>query len=191
MNDVTRILFAIEAGDPHAAAQLLPLVYDELRRLAAQKLAQEKPGQTLQATALVHEAYLRLVDADQAPRWDNRGHFFAAAAEAMRRILVESARHKRRLKHGGGRQREELRSDLLITPTPDEDVIALDAALGKLAARYPLHARLVELRYFAGLTGEEAARLLGISSSTADRNWVFARAWLRRELGQGEKTENP
>jgi RNA polymerase sigma factor (TIGR02999 family) len=191
MSEVTRILSAIEQGDPQAAAQLLPLVYDELRRLAAQKLAHEKPGQTLQPTALVHEAYLRLVGGPEAQQWHSRGHFFAAAAEAMRRILVESARRKRRLKHGGGKQRQELLADLVAVSAPDEDVIALDAALSKFAEKHPLHARLVELRYFGGLTGDEAASLLGISPSTADRHWVFARAWLRRELQAGEKTEIP
>ncbi len=191
MNDVTRILSAIEAGDASAASQLLPLVYDELRRLAAQKLAQEKPGHTLQATALVHEAYLRLVDGGKGQEWHGRAHFFAAAAEAMRRILVESARRKRRLKHGGGRERQELLPDGIAAPAPDEDLLALDAALARFAVGYPLQAQLVELRYFAGLTGDEAARLLGMSPSTADRHWVFARAWLRRELQRGEKTENP
>jgi RNA polymerase sigma factor (TIGR02999 family) len=191
MSEVTRILSALEQGDPYAAQRLLPLVYDELRKLAAQRLAEEKPGQTLQATALVHEAYLRLVGSERrgsSPRWDGRGHFFAAAAEAMRRILVESARRKRRLKHGGGWQRQELHADIAGAPEPDEDVIALDAALTRLTESHPVHARLVELRYFAGLTGNEAAALLGISPSTADRHWVFARAWLRRELQGDEKT---
>ena len=193
--DVTRILSAVEHGDPHAAEQLLPLVYEELRQLAAQRLAQEAPGQTLQPTALVHEAYLRLVAtpgggaAAAEPSWDSRRHFFAAAAEAMRRILIESARRKKRLKHGGGRRRQELSADVAGAPEADEDLIALDAALVKFAEKYPLHARLVELRYFAGLTGDEAARLLDISPSTADRHWAFARAWLRRELQPGEKAE--
>ena len=192
MSDVTRILSALRQGDVYAAEQLLPLVYDELRKLAAQRLAQEKPGHTLQATALVHEAYLRLVatpgrEAGEAePGWDSRRHFFAAAAEAMRRILVESARRKKRLKHGGGKQRQELPADLAIVHAPDDELLALDAVLGKFAEKYPLQARLVELRYFAGLTGDEAAGLLGISPSTADRHWVFARAWLRRELRRGE-----
>ena len=194
MSDVTRILSAVERGDPLAADQLLPLVYQELRQLAAQRLALEKPGQTLQPTALVHEAYLRLVAslggaAAAEPSWDSRRHFFGAAAEAMRRILIESARRKKRLKHGGGRRRQELSADVAGAPEADEDLIALDAALVKFAEKYPLHARQVELRYFAGLTGAEAARLLDISPSTADRHWAFARAWLRRELQPGEKAE--
>jgi RNA polymerase sigma factor (TIGR02999 family) len=183
MNEVTQVLDRLEQGDPHAAAQLLPLVYTELRRLAAHKLAQERPGQTLDATALVHEAYLRLVG-DQA--FNGRGHFFAAAAEAMRRILVENARRKGRRKHGAGRQRQELPSDLIEDAPPDDDLLAMDAALAKLAVHDPLKARLVELRFFAGLTGEQAALALGISPSAADRHWVFARAWLRRELGVGQ-----
>jgi RNA polymerase sigma factor (TIGR02999 family) len=185
MSEVTRILTAIEQGDPHAAGQLLPLVYDELRRLAAQKLAQEKPGQTLDATALVHEAYLRLVGAGAGPHWDNRRHFFAAAAEAMRRILVENARRKQAAKHGGGRQRQDLDAEALAAPEPDLDLLALDAALLRLAEHDPLKARLVELRYFAGLTGDEVAAVLGLSASSADRQWAYARAWLRRELGFG------
>jgi RNA polymerase sigma factor (TIGR02999 family) len=194
MNDVTRILSAIEQGDPSAAGQLLPLIYDELRKLAAQKLAREQPGQTLQATALVHEAYLRLVDDSEARCWDRRGHFFAAAATAMHRILIERARQKRRQVHGGGRQRRELHPDLVASPEQNEDLLALDSALTKLAERDPVKARLVELRYFAGLTGEEAAKVLGISARTADRYWVYARAWLRREMEGGnrdEKLENP
>jgi RNA polymerase sigma factor (TIGR02999 family) len=192
MSEVTRILSALGQGDLHAAQQLLPLVYDELRRLAAQRLAQEKPGHTLQPTALVHEAYLRLVAGPGGAEsgWDGRRHFFAAAAEAMRRILIESARRKRRLKHGGGKQRQELPADLAAVHAPDDDLIALDAALTRFAEKYPVQARLVELRYFAGLTGDEAADLLGISPSTADRHWVFARAWLRRELRRGEKSED-
>jgi RNA polymerase sigma factor (TIGR02999 family) len=185
MTDVTQILSAIEQGDPHAPGQLLPLVYDELRRLAAQRLAQERPGQTLDATALVHEAYLRLVGPGPGQAWDSRGHFFAAAAEAMRRILVENARRKARIKHGAGRRREELDPDLVAARGQDEELLALDAALAKFAARDPLKARLVELRYFAGLTGDQAAEVLDISPSTADRHWVFARAWLRRELESG------
>ena len=185
MTDVTRILSAIEGGDPAAAEQLLPLVYDELRRLAAQKLAQEKPGQTLQATALVHEAYLRLVGGGRERPWESRGHFFAAAAEAMRRILVENARRKRCGKHGGGRQRRDLDAGSLAAPEPEMDLLALDAALNRLAEQDPLKARLVELRYFAGLTGDQAAAALGISASSADRHWVYTRAWLRRELGTG------
>jgi RNA polymerase sigma factor (TIGR02999 family) len=189
MSELTRILSAIEQGEPSAAGRLLPLVYDELRKLAAQRLAQEKPGQTLEATALVHEAYLRLVDGDQARHWNNRGHFFAAAAEAMRRILVEGARRKARLKHGGGRRRRELHPDLAAAPEPDEDLLALDAALAKLAHTDPLKARLVELRYFAGLTGDQAAQTLGIAPRTADRHWVFARAWLRREMDTSRAAE--
>jgi RNA polymerase sigma factor (TIGR02999 family) len=185
MSEVTRILSAIEQGDPHAAGQLLPLVYDELRRLAAQKLAQEKPGQTLEATALVHEAYLRLVGTGEGPHWDNRRHFFAAAAEAMRRILVENARRKQAHKHGGGRQRRDLDAEALVAAEPNLDLLALDAALHRLAEHDPLKARLVELRYFAGLTGDQAAAVLGLSPSSADRQWVYARAWLRRELGFG------
>jgi RNA polymerase sigma factor (TIGR02999 family) len=188
MSDITRILLQIESGDPSAVEQLLPLVYDELRKLAAQKLTHERPGQTLQATALVHEAYLRLATTPEnepgqgRKRWDGRGHFFAAAAEAMRRILIERARQKQRIAHGGGRRREELQQDLIAAPEPDEDLLALDAALTRLAQRDPVKARLVELRYFAGLTGEQAAEILGISPSTADRYWVYARAWLRREV---------
>jgi RNA polymerase sigma factor (TIGR02999 family) len=189
MSEVTRILSAIEQGDPSAADRLLPLVYDELRKLAAQRLAQEKPGQTLEATALVHEAYLRLVDEDQAQHWNSRGHFFAAAAEAMRRILVEGARRKARPKHGGGRRRQEMHPDLVAAPEPDEDLLALDAALAQLARIDPLKARLVELRYFAGMTGDQAALALGISPRTADRHWVFARAWLRREMDAGRAEE--
>jgi RNA polymerase sigma factor (TIGR02999 family) len=178
MRDVTQILNAIEQGDPRAAEQLLPLVYEELRKLAAQRLAQEKPGQTLQATALVHEAYLRLVDAEKVQRWDSRGHFFAAAAEAMRRILVESARRKGRHRHGGGRLRQALDLDALAAQEPADELLALHDALEQLAAHDPLKARLVELRFFAGLTLAEAARCLGISLSTADRAWRYARAWL-------------
>jgi RNA polymerase sigma factor (TIGR02999 family) len=188
MTDVTRILSAIERGDPVAAEQLLPLVYDSLRQLAAQKLAQEKPGQTLQATALVHEAYLRLVGNGAGPEgtyWDGRRHFFAAAAEAMRRILVENARRKKSQKHGGGFQRRDLDPDQVPEPEPKLDLLALDAALRRLAAIDPAKARLVELRYFAGMTGEQAAAVLGMSASSADRAWVYARAWLRRELGFG------
>jgi RNA polymerase sigma factor (TIGR02999 family) len=185
MTDVTRILDELQQGDPHAAEQLLPLVYDELRRLAASKLAQEKPGQTLDATALVHEAYVRLVGPNHVAQWNGRAHYFVAAAEAMRRILVENARRKARWKHGGRLQRQEMPSDLIADPPPDDDLLAIDSALAKLAERDPCKARLVELRFFAGLTGEEAALALGISPSTADRHWAFARAWLRRELGVG------
>ena len=185
MSEVTRILSAVEQGDPRAAEQLLPLVYDELRKLAAQKLAQEKPGQTLQATALVHEAYLRLVGNGEEPHWDNRRHFFAAAAEAMRRILVENARRKQTHKHGGGQQRQDLDAEALVASEPNVDLLALDTALHRLAESDPLKAKLVELRYFAGLTGDEAAAALGMSASSADRLWVYTRAWLRRELGFG------
>jgi RNA polymerase sigma factor (TIGR02999 family) len=182
MNRVTRILAQIESGDPSAAHELLPLVYNELRALAAAKLAQEKPGQTLQATALVHEAYVRLVgQADGEPqKWNSRGHFFLAAAESMRRILIDNARRKLSQKHGGGREREEL--DAIAGPEPDEDLLALDEALQKLAAHDPAKARLVELRYFAGLTGDEAAKVLGISPTTADRHWAYARVWLQAEI---------
>lgn len=183
MTDVTRILTLIESGDPSAAKQLLPLVYDELHDLAAARMARERPGQTLQATALVHEAYLRLAgQGKEAQSWDSRAHFLSAAATAMRRILIERARYHQSLIHGGGRRREELATDRLVAPDPNEDLLALDAALEKLAQIDPDKARLVELRYFAGLTGEEAARILGISPTTADRHWAYSRAWLRREI---------
>jgi RNA polymerase sigma factor (TIGR02999 family) len=185
MNEVTRILSAIEQGDSQAAEGLLPLVYEELRKLAAQRLAQEKPGQTLQATALVHEAYIRLVGPSGAGRFAGRRHFFTAAATCMRRILIERARRKRRRIHGGGRQRVDLEPDLVAVPERGEDLLALDNALEKFASFDPLKARLVELRYFAGLTGDQAAEILGISPSTADRHWIYARAWLRRELCGG------
>jgi RNA polymerase sigma factor (TIGR02999 family) len=185
MSEVTHILNAIAQGEPQAAAQLLPLVYDELRQLAAQKLAQERPGQTLEATALVHEAYLRLVGAGEDQHWDSRRHFFAAAAEAMRRILIDNARRKKSRKHGGDWQRCDLDTDALVVPEPNVDLLALDAALHRLAEHDPLKAKLVELRYFAGLTGDQAAAVLGISASSADRHWVYTRAWLRRELGFG------
>jgi RNA polymerase sigma factor (TIGR02999 family) len=182
MSEVTRILSAIEGGDSHAAAQLLPLVYDELRRLAAGKLAQENPGQTLQATALVHEAYLRLVDTEKAQHWNSRGHFFAAAAEAMRRILVENARRKKSLKRGGGRERHNLDEvDLVATEAPD-DLVALDDALEQLFLSDPQAAEVVKLRYFAGLTVPQAAEVLGISPRTVDSLWAFARAWLLRKI---------
>jgi RNA polymerase sigma factor (TIGR02999 family) len=191
MNDVTQVLKAIEQGDPNAASRLLPLVYDELRRLAGQKLTHEAPGQTLQATALVHEAYLRLVGkGDQ--RWDSRGHFFAAAAEAMRRILVENVRRKRSLKQGGGRAREDLDEAQLAAPEPSEDLLALDEALEKLATNDPVKAELVKLRYFAGMTIEEAAAALGISNATAKRYWTYARTWLYQEItgDQGSPPNN-
>jgi RNA polymerase sigma factor (TIGR02999 family) len=181
-SEVTRILSALEHGDPHAASQLLPLVYDELRQLAAQRLAQEKSGQTLDATALVHEAYLRLVDQDPQRPWNNRGHFFAAAAQAMRHILVDNARRKRRPKHGGGRQRVEVDEQVPAPPAAADDLLALDEALHKLAAQDPQAAAVVQLRYFAGLSIEEAAQTLAISRAGAYRHWTFARAWLLQEL---------
>jgi RNA polymerase sigma factor (TIGR02999 family) len=186
MTDVTRILSAIEQGDPHAAEQLLPLVYDELRKLAAQKLAQEKPGQTLQATALVHEAYLRLVGVEKAQQWDSRGHFFAAAAEAMRRILVENARRKRRPKHGGDRKRLDLDAAAPVAEAPADDLVELDKALSRLETTDAPAARLVKLRYFAGLSMPQAAEALGISLRTAERNWTYARIWLHRELSRAD-----
>jgi RNA polymerase sigma factor (TIGR02999 family) len=186
MSEATRILSAIEQGDAHAAEQLLPLVYDELRQLAAQKLAQERPGQTLDATALVHEAYLRLVDVEQAQHFNSKGHFFAAAAEAMRRILVESARRKGRHKHGGGRQRVELDGLELAVELPVDDLPALDEALSRLAERDAQAARLVQLHCFAGLSVEQAAEVLGLSPRTAYRDWAFARAWLYREVRGSE-----
>jgi RNA polymerase sigma factor (TIGR02999 family) len=179
MTDVTRILSAIEQGDAGASEQLLPLVYDVLRKLAAQKLAQEKPGQTLQATALVHEAYLRLVDQERAQRWESRGHFFAAAAEAMRRILVENARRKSTAKAGGGHQRVDLAEIEPAIDSPHVDLLALDEALGQLEAKDRRKAELVKLRFFAGLTNAQAARALGISTSTADNDWAYAKTWLR------------
>ena len=182
MKEVTRILNQIQEGDPHAAEQLLPFVYDELRRLAAEKLAHEKVGQTLQATALVHEAYVRLVDVGKEQHWNSRGHFFAAAAEAMRRILVERARRKGRIRHGGGRRRADLLDAEVAAPADDEQVLLLDDALVRLAAARPQAAELVKLRFFAGLTLEEIAPLLGLSPRTTRRLWVFARAWLRRDM---------
>jgi RNA polymerase sigma factor (TIGR02999 family) len=185
MSDVTRILSAIEQGDPLAAEQLLPLVYDELRKLAAQKLAQEKPGQTLQATALVHEAYLRLVGGAHSQDWDGRGHFFAAAAESMRRILVEAARRKGRVRHGGGRCRVDL-DEAVFAPAADSshELLDLDAALTRLEAVDPAAAQLVKLRYFAGLSMAESANALGLPLRTVERNWTYARTWLHRELSQ-------
>ena len=182
MSDVTRILSQIDAGDPAAAEQLLPLVYNELRKLAAAKLAQEKPGQTLQATALVHEVYLRLVDVDKVKHWNSRGHFFAAAAEAMRRILVDSARRKGRLRHGRDYQRVELDSGCLVSAAPSLDLLALDEALSRLAQSEPTKAELVKLRFFAGLTMPEAAAALDLSLATAERYWTFAKSWLYAEL---------
>jgi RNA polymerase sigma factor (TIGR02999 family) len=182
MSDITRILSAIDQGDLRAAEQLLPLVYDELRRLAAGKIAHEAPGQTLQATALVHEAYLRLLDGDPARPWNSPGHFFAAAAEAMRRILVERARHKRSLKAGGGRRRQELPDIELGVAGPRLDMLALHEALTKLEQQDQRRAELVKLRFFAGLTIAEAAQVLGVSESTADNDWAYARSWLRLEM---------
>jgi len=184
MSDVTRILTAIEQGDARAADELLPAVYEELRHLAAQKLSQERPGQTLQATALVHEAYIRLVGAE-ARNWSSRGHFFAAAAEAMRRILIEKARRKQRLKGGGGHQRVALDDAELAIEEPSTDVIALDEALAKLAEEDPTKAELVKLRFFAGLTIKQAGAILGISRATADRYWSYAKAWLFHEINKG------
>jgi RNA polymerase sigma factor (TIGR02999 family) len=191
MTDVTRILSAIEQGDPQAAGQLLPLVYDELRQLAAQRLALEKPGQTLQATALVHEAYLRLVGGDQTQDWNGRRHFFAAAAEAMRRILIERARHKQTRKAGGGRRRLDLDD---IEPALEEEengdrLLVLDEALRQLEAEDPRKAELVKLRFFAGLTAERAAAALGVSVSTAEKDWAYARSWLRVAIDRMLKDE--
>jgi RNA polymerase sigma factor (TIGR02999 family) len=183
MSEVTLILEAIAAGESQAADELLPLVYDELRQLAAQRLAHEQPGQTLQATALVHEVFLRLVDVSQAQRWDSRGHFFAAAAKAMRRILIDQARRKKSVKHGGGRHRVDLDDACsLADDNTGRDLLDLDGALSKLAAESPVHSQLVELRFFAGLTMSEAAQAMGISLTTAERHWVYARAWLYEEL---------
>jgi len=184
MSEVTRILSAIEQGDPQASEQLLPLVYHELRALAAQKLAQEKPGQTLQATALVHEAYVRLVDVNKAQQWNSRGHFFAAAAEAMRRILVDQARRKQADKHGGGRLRVDLPEDLAGPEARSGDLVALDEALSRLESHDRDAARLVKLRYFAGLSHQDAAEALGISRGAADRLWALGRAWLFRQLSK-------
>lgn len=182
MSGVTHILNRIEAGDRAAAAQLLPMVYAELRKLAASRLSSEKPGQTLQATALVHEAYLRLVDGNQAQNWNGRGHFFAAAAKAMRRILVERARHKKSLKRGGDLQQQKLSLDQLLEPTKSVDLLALDQALDALAQSNPEAAKVVELRYFAGMSAAETAAALGVSDRTAQRYWVYAKAWLLQEL---------
>ena len=184
MSDVTRILSQIEDGDADAAERLLPLVYDELRKLAAQKMAQEKPGQTLQATALVHEAYVRLVDTEQVQRWNSRGHFFGAAAEAMRRILVENARHRSSSRHGGGWERQTASTSELVAPSVPDNLVALDEALDKLDREDPPSAELVKLRYFAGLTVKQAAEIMEVSPRKADIMWSYARAWLRREIGQ-------
>jgi RNA polymerase sigma factor (TIGR02999 family) len=185
MSEITRILSAIEQGDPQAAELLLPLVYDELRKLAAQKLAHEKAGQTLQATALVHEAYLRLVNVEQVQDWNSRGHFFAAAAEAMRRILVENARRKKRSKHGGDRERVEVELACLPTRMSSDELLALDEALEKLKQQDPVKAQLVTLRYFGGMTIEQASEVLGISRVTAHRYWTYARAWLHQQITGG------
>ncbi len=187
MNDVTRVLSAIENGDPAASEKLLPLVYDELRRLAASRMSRESPGQTLDATALVHEAYVRLVDAENAQQWNSRGHFFGAAAEAMRRILVERARHRRSLKSGGDRQRVPIDDIQIAAPEAGVDLLALDEVLEKLAKHDPRKAELVKLRFFAGLTTEQAAEALGISTSTADNDWTYARCWLRLEMEKDER----
>jgi len=183
MSDVTRILTAIEQGNARAADELLPLVYEELRRLAAQKMLQERPGQTLQATALVHEAYIRLVGSNDG-NWSGRTHFFAAAAEAMRRILIENARRKQRLKHGADRQKIDLQDASIAIEEPSENIIALDEALSKLALEDPVKAELVKMRYFAGLTIEQAAKILNISRATADRYWSYSRAWLFDEINK-------
>ena len=191
MNDVTRILSAIEHGDPRAAGQLLPLVYDELRKLAAQRLAREKPGQTLQATALVHEAYLRLVEGDKVPHWNSRGHFFAACAEAMRRILVDQARRKLSLRRGGHLQRHPIEDREVEAPEPSVDLLAVHEALERFQGVDATAAQIVKLRYFAGLTIPQAAEALGISTSTADRSWAYARAWLHTALKQDAGAGTP
>lgn len=189
MTEITQVLSAIENGDPHAAEQLLPLVYEELRRLAAQRLAHEKPGQTLEATALVHEAYLRVAGNQRDQHWDSRGHFFAAAAEAMRRIVIDNARRKSRPKHGGGRQRLDLNEALVVGNEPSPDLVALDEALSQFSSEEPLKAELVKLRFFAGLTLPEAAKMLGISIATAERYWTYARVRLYCDLN--EPPESP
>jgi RNA polymerase sigma factor (TIGR02999 family) len=184
MDAITRVLNAIEQGDPHAAGQLLPLVYEELRKLAAQKLAREAPGQTLQATALVHEAYVRLVGGASNQTWDGRSHFFAAAAEAMRRILIDRARHKNSRKAGGGRRRVDLNEIELTLDGPDLELLALDDALRELERKDPRKAEVVKLRFFAGLTTAQAAAALGVSTSTAENDWAYARSWLRLRMGE-------
>jgi RNA polymerase sigma factor (TIGR02999 family) len=186
MADVTQVLDAAARGDPKASAELLPLVYDELRKLAAARMAREKPGQTIQATALVHEAYLRLVGTDGASQWSGRGHFFAAAAEAMRRILVDGARRKKREKHGGERKRVDLQEHDLPAGPPADEILALDEALTRLAADDPEAAEVVHLHFFAGLPIEQVAETLGVSRATAYRQWSYARAWLRNAMGEGD-----
>jgi RNA polymerase sigma factor (TIGR02999 family) len=186
MTDVTRILSAIEEGDAQAAEKLLPLVYEELRKLAAAKMTQEKPGQTLQATGLVHEAYVRLVDGDKAQHWDSRGHFFSAAAEAMRRILVDNARRKAEPRHGGDLRRVDLEDATIQVDGSSDDLLALDEALTLLAQEDPLCVKVVQMRYFAGCTMPEAAKALGLSLRTAERNWTYARIWLHREMSKAE-----
>jgi RNA polymerase sigma factor (TIGR02999 family) len=190
MSEVTHLLDAANAGDPKAATELLPLVYEELRKLAAARMAEEKPGQTLQATALVHEAYVRLVGSDQGQPWNGRGHFFAAAAEAMRRILVDQARRKGRVKRGGDLRRVDLAAQEPASESPEVDLLALDEALTLLAAEHPEKAELVKLRFFAGMTIAEAAGALGVSTATAERHWRYARAWLARRLGPTDTLEN-
>ncbi len=189
MTDVTQILCAIEQGDPQASEKLLPLVYEELRKLAAQKMAQEAPGQTLQATALVHEAYIRLVDVDKAQHWNGRGHFFMAAAEAMRRILVENARRKASPRHGGDRLRVDLNDICSATEVSAKDLLSIDEALTKLAQVNPSKAELVRLRFYAGLSVPEAGKALGVAVATAERYWTYARSWLYCELNTGEETQ--
>jgi RNA polymerase sigma factor (TIGR02999 family) len=191
MSDMTRLLSAIEQGDAQAAEQLLPMMYDELRKLATQKLSQEKPGQTLQATALVHEAYIRLVDVDQSQHFDNRGHFFAAAAEAMRRILAENARRKNRLKRGGDLKRVELDNLEFATTTSDDQLLAIDEALENLTQEDPQAAMIVKLLFFAGLSISEAADMMGISRTTAYEQWSYARSWLQCEVKDRDKTPQP
>jgi RNA polymerase sigma factor (TIGR02999 family) len=193
MTDVTRILSAIESGDPHAAEQLLPLVYDELRKLAAQKMAQEAPGQTLQPTALVHEAYLRLVDRNRVQHWESRGHFFAAAAEAMRRILVDNARRKQSRKRGGDREQQDVDPDDLPLAAPRDplEVLAIHEALDRLSTKSPRKAELVKLRYFLGCTMAETAQILGIAVATAEEDWTYVKAWLRRQWLRDEGNNAP
>ena len=189
MSEVTHILAAVERGDPRAAEQLLPLVYDELRKLAAQRLAGEKPGQTLQATALVHEAYVRLVGGEQSDGWDGRGHFFFAAAEAMRRILIDRVRHKNTRKAGGGHRRVDLDDFDPALDEPDPELLVLDDALRELEQRHPRKAEVVKLRFFAGLTTAQAAVALGVSTSTAENDWAYARSWLRLRMGEPDRDQ--